>query len=42
MGCKLAAVDATGKVLTTGVIYPTPPKNEKEASAAKVKAGLML
>ena len=38
MGCKLAAVDATGKVLTTGVIYPTPPKNEKESSAAKVKA----
>ena len=24
-GCKLAVVDATGKVLDTGVIYPTPP-----------------
>lgn len=24
-GCKLAVVDGTGKVLETGVIYPTPP-----------------
>ncbi len=24
-GCKLAVVDATGRVLYTGVIYPTPP-----------------
>ncbi|MBR3929386.1 MAG: RNA-binding transcriptional accessory protein [Clostridia bacterium] len=24
-GCKLAVVDETGKVLETGVIYPTPP-----------------
>ncbi|MDR1193660.1 MAG: RNA-binding transcriptional accessory protein [Peptococcaceae bacterium] len=31
-GCKLAVVDATGKVLDTQVIYPTPPqKREAEA-----------
>ncbi|MFN7252743.1 MAG: Tex family protein [Anaerobacillus sp.] len=29
-GCKLAAVDETGKVLHISVIYPTPPKNETE------------
>lgn len=27
-GCKLAVVDATGLVLDTGVIYPTPPHNK--------------
>ena len=37
-GCKLAVVDANGKVLDTGVIYPTPPQNKKEESAAKVRA----
>lgn len=31
-GCKLAVVDATGKVLDTTVIYPTQPQNKvKEA-----------
>ena len=29
-GCKLAVVDATGKVLDTTVIYPTAPTNEKK------------
>ncbi len=29
-GCKLAIVDGTGKVLETGVIYPTPPHNKTE------------
>ena len=29
-GCKIAVVDATGKVLDTGVVYPTPPNNKKE------------
>ncbi len=29
-GCKLAVVDGTGKVLETGVIYPTPPHSKKE------------
>ncbi len=33
-GCKLAVVDATGKVLDTTVIYPTQPQNKvKEAKA---------
>ncbi|MGN0532594.1 MAG: Tex family protein [Eubacterium sp.] len=27
-GCKVAVVDATGKVLDTGVIYPVPPHNK--------------
>ena len=29
-GCKIAVVDATGKVLDTAVVYPTPPNNDKE------------
>ena len=29
-GCKLAVVDATGKVLDTTVIYPTAPTNAEE------------
>ncbi len=37
-GCKLAVVDPNGKVLDTGVIYPTPPQNRKEEAAAKVRA----
>ncbi len=37
-GCKLAVVDGTGKVLDTGVIYPTPPHNQKEEAARKVKS----
>ncbi|WP_147804466.1 Tex family protein [Alkalicoccus halolimnae] len=37
-GCKLAVVDATGKKLYTGVIYPTAPwKKTKEAAAAVKK-----
>lgn len=31
-GCKVAVVDATGKVLETGVIYPHPPQNRREES----------
>ncbi|NLL77332.1 MAG: RNA-binding transcriptional accessory protein [Clostridiales bacterium] len=31
-GCKLAVVDATGKVLETKVIYPTAPQNKVEES----------
>lgn len=34
-GCKLAVVDATGKVLDTAVIYPTAPTNEQKIRAAK-------
>ncbi len=31
-GCKLAVIDETGKVLDTGVIYPTEPQNDTENS----------
>lgn len=31
-GCKLAVVDETGKLLDISVIYPHPPKPEKEKS----------
>ena len=31
-GCKLAVIDETGKVLDTGVIYPTEPQNDIENS----------
>ncbi|MTT33131.1 S1 RNA-binding domain-containing protein [Terrilactibacillus sp. BCM23-1] len=31
-GCKLAVIDATGKVLDISVIYPTPPRSEVEKS----------
>ncbi len=34
-GCKLAVVDATGKVLATTVIYPTAPTTEAKIRAAK-------
>ncbi len=36
-GCKLAVVDATGKVLDTAVIYPTPPQNKVSEAKALVK-----
>jgi uncharacterized protein len=29
-GCKVAVVDATGKVLDTATIYPHPPQNQRE------------
>ena len=34
-GCKLAVVDATGKVLDTVVVYPTAPTSEAKIRAAK-------
>ncbi|MDR1766219.1 MAG: RNA-binding transcriptional accessory protein [Lachnospiraceae bacterium] len=37
-GCKLAVVDATGKVLDTVVIYPTAPQNKVEESKRILKA----
>ena len=40
-GCKLAVVDATGKVLDTTVVYPTAPTNEKKIAAAKAIAELI-
>ena len=36
-GCKLAVVDATGKVLDTAVIYPTAPQNRVEESKQVLK-----
>ena len=36
-GCKLAVVDATGKVMDTVVIYPTPPQNKVEEAKAILK-----
>ena len=36
-GCKLAVVDATGKVLDTKVIYPTAPQNKVEEAKAECK-----
>ena len=36
-GCKLAVVDGTGKVLHTGVIYPTPPQNRVAEAMEVVK-----
>ena len=37
-GCKLAVVDATGKILDTTVIYPTAPQNKiKEAKMVVAK-----
>lgn len=37
-GCKIAVVDDTGKLLETGVIYPTPPQNDTENALKIVKA----
>ena len=36
-GCKLAVVDAAGKVLDTAVIYPTPPQNKVGPAKEKCK-----
>ena len=35
-GCKLAVVDATGKVLDTTVIYPTAPTTPEKIAKAKI------
>ncbi len=35
-GCKYAAIDDTGKLLTYGVMYPTMPQNDYEGSKKKV------
>ncbi len=36
-GCKIAVVDATGKVLDTTVIYPTAPQNKVAEAKAVIK-----
>ncbi|MFT8888997.1 MAG: Tex family protein [Ethanoligenens sp.] len=37
-GCKVAVVDATGKVLDKTVIYPTPPVSKVEEAKAAIHA----
>ena len=37
-GCKLAVVNEIGRVLHTGVIYPTPPQNKVVEATATLKA----
>ncbi len=36
-GCKLAAVDETGKLLEVAVTYPTPPVNKKREAAETIR-----
>ena len=36
-GCKIAVCDGTGKVLETGVIYPTPPQSKVLEAKNKVR-----
>lgn len=35
-GCKIAVCDKTGKVLETGVIYPTPPQSKVEEAQKRI------
>ena len=37
-GCKIAVVDETGKVLETGVVYPTPPHNRQDEARKTLTA----
>ena len=39
-GCKIAVIDSRGKVIYTGVVYPTPPQN-RIAEAEAVLLGLI-
>ena len=39
-GCKIAVIDSHGKVIHTGVVYPTPPQN-RIAEAEAVLLGLI-
>ena len=32
-GCKIAVVDATGKLLDTATVFPTPPQNDRKKAA---------
>lgn len=36
-GCKIAVIDASGKFLTSAVIYPTPPQKKTEEAKAVMK-----
>jgi uncharacterized protein len=35
-GCKIAVIDASGKLLTYTVCYPTPPQNKREEAEAQL------
>ena len=37
-GCKIAVIDPSGKVLDTGVVYPTPPQNKVEEAINTLSA----
>lgn len=41
-GCKLAVVDATGKVLDTLVVYPTAPTTDVKIKDAKKKVAALI
>lgn len=36
-GCKLAVIDETGRLLSTGLMYPHPPHNQQTESAAVIR-----
>jgi len=36
-GCKVAVVDGTGKFLESSTIFPTPPRNDTEGAAKKLR-----
>ncbi len=40
-GCKLAVIDETGKVLDTGVVYPTEPQNDIEGAKKELTRLIM-
>ncbi len=37
-GCKIAVIDPSGKVLDTGVVYPTPPQNKVDEAISTLSA----
>ena len=39
-GCKYAVIDETGKVLETGVVYPTPPLSKVAEATATLKRSI--
>lgn len=40
-GCKLAVIDETGKVLDTGVVYPTEPQNDIDGAKKELTRLIM-
>eukprot|EP00929_Paragymnodinium_shiwhaense_P089112 TRINITY_DN49347_c0_g1_i1.p1 TRINITY_DN49347_c0_g1~~TRINITY_DN49347_c0_g1_i1.p1 ORF type:complete len:979 (+),score=280.78 TRINITY_DN49347_c0_g1_i1:166-3102(+) len=41
-GCKMALVDATGQVVDTSTVYPTPPAREKQVEEAGEELARLL